>query len=243
MNENYLKLNPQKTIVKTFKPNNCKVLDFKVLEKQDTNGPVKILGAIFNDAWKFQDFISKKIQGCNYHLRNLYNIKDSLDSKTKILLVTNLILSKIDFCNILLLGATNKDLRPLRLIMNKSLRLIYNLKYRDHVTPYYKKAHFLPIRERIQFKAALIAFKIYYGQAPNYFTKDFTKFSPTAGMTLRENCGRDRFMFKLGANDINNRLLSSKIILQWNLLPLQIRMVTSKAVFKSKLKTFLFSNL
>ena len=242
MNRNYLKLNPQKTIVKIFKPNNSKIQDFKVFNKLDTNGPVKILGALYNDGWKFQDFISKKAQGCNYHIRNLYNIKESLDTKTRILLITNLVLSKIDFCNVLLLGATNKDLRPLRMVINKSLRFIYNLSYREHITPYYKKAHFLPIRARIQFKAALIAFKIYYDQAPKYFSDEFTKFSPTAGMTLRENCGRDRFMFKLGSNDINVKLLFSKIISEWNALPLQIRMISTKTLFKSKLKSFLFSN-
>ena len=225
-----------------LQPNCSKILDFKVLDNVNTTGTVKILGVLYNEAFRFKDFISKKVQSCNYHLRNLYNIKESLDTKTRILLVTNLILSKIDFCNILLLGSSNEDLRPLRMIINKSLRFIYNLNYRDHVTPYYKKAHFLPIPERIQFKAALIAFNTYYCQSPKYLSEEFTKFYPTVSMTLREGCGRDRFMFKL-TSDINSKLLISKIILQWNALPIEIRMVSSKALFKSRLKSFFFSKL
>ena len=41
----------------------------------------------------FNKFISKKIQVCNFKLRNLFLIKDSLPYKSRILMVTNLILT------------------------------------------------------------------------------------------------------------------------------------------------------
>ena len=156
--------------------------------------------------------------------------------------MTNLILSTIDYCNILLLGATKHDLRPLRLIINRALRFIYTIYFKNSITPYYHKAHFLPIAQRIQFKASLIAFKIYNHEAPTYFNSDFIKFVPTSNMELRADCGRDAFMFKPHNDDINCRRLTSKIINNWNALPLNIRQITSRTLFKTKLKTFLFSN-
>ena len=201
MKTNFLKLNPEKTVVKIFKHKTSLVTDFTVNNTDlTTAGPIRVLGANISNAWKFNEFIAKKTQASNFHLRNLYDIRDSLDTSTRILLVTNLILSTIDYCNILLLGATDKDLKPLRLIINKSLRFIYNLRIREHITPFYKKSHFLPIKQRISFKASLTAFKIFNNKAPNYLCNDFKKYVPTYNMTLREGSGRDRYTYDIDSS-------------------------------------------
>ena len=40
------------------------------------------------------------------------------------MLVCNLILSQIDYCNVLLANASNKDLKPLQKTLNDAVRLI-----------------------------------------------------------------------------------------------------------------------
>ena len=240
MNSTFLKLNDTKTIIKLFFHKKSKLTNFNLIG-ETAKGPIKILGTYLNDAWKFNDFITRKIQTCNFHLRNLYNIRSSLDTQTRILLVTNLILSTIDYCNILLLGATDLDIKPLHLMINRSLRFIYNVNYRDHISPYYKQAHFLPIRKRIKFKACLIAFKIFHLQTPTYFKDDFNRFISTSNMTLREGCGRDEFMFTIDGNTIRSKKLSILIIKEWNTLPINLRKVTQISLFKTKLKSLLFS--
>ena len=82
MRSNYLKLNEDKTVIKLFTHKTSTVSDFHVIG-QTTRGPIKILGILLNDATKFTEFITRKTQTCNYHLRNLYNIRDSLDTKTR----------------------------------------------------------------------------------------------------------------------------------------------------------------
>ena len=109
-----------------------------------------------------------------------------------------------------------------------------------HVTPYVKQAHFLPIKERIKFKACMIGFKIFNCQAPEYLIKDFSKFVPTSQMHLREGPGRDRFMFDVNFKESVNRVLSIEIKKQWNSIPLHIRKSPSIECFKSRLKTHFF---
>ena len=175
------------------------------------------------------------------HLHNLYHVREYLNVKTRTLLVTNLILSKIDFCNILLIGSSQAQLNPLRLIINRSIRFILNINYWHHITPYYKKLHFLPINKRIEFKTCLIAHKIFFRLAPDYINVDFNKHLPVQRMMLREGVGRDTYMFQMDNSDIGNKLLFSKIRQTWNHLPLKIRQIDSLPLFKSKLKTLLFS--
>ena len=240
MKDNFLKLNDEKTVIKLFNHKKSKISDFDVIG-ETTKGVIKILGADLNHPWQFNDFIKRKIQTCNYHLRNLYNIRLSLDTQTRILLVTNLILSNIDYCNILLLGAPDTELRPLHLMINKSLRFIYHVNFKDHISPLYKKAHFLPIKKRIQFKACLIAYKIFHYQTPTFFLDDITKFVSTSNMTLREVSGsRDDHTFSIDGKRNKEKRLTTLIIREWNSLPLQLRRVAEISLFKSKLKTLLF---
>ena len=239
MSANFLKLNTDKTQIKIFQ-NKTSIPPTLDQLGECCSKLVKLLGVNVDQNLKFNDFISTKIRKCNFQLRNLYNIRNSLNTSTRILLVTTLILSTIDYCNILLLGATNKELRPLKLIINKSLRFIYNVKRRHHITPYYKKSHILPIKFRIKFKACLTAFNIFNNLAPNYLTKDFEKFSPTSNVLLREGTGRDCFMFAITSNEIKSKRLSTLIKNEWNSIPLDLRKCKSKDTFKTKLKTHFF---
>ena len=243
MDVNFLKLNEDKTLVKMFSAKTVnlsytgtKFLDFDLLNS------VKTLGVIINDNLKFTEFVCNKVQTCNLHLRNLYNIRQSLDIPTRILLVTNLIFSTIDYCNVFLLGATDKDLKPLRLVINRAIRFVLNIRYDEHVTPYYKQLHFLPIRQRIKFKACLIGFKIYHGQSPIYLQDEFEKYHPTCHVQLREGPGRDTFMFDFDPDDKKHSRLTSKIKEEWNSLSLTTRKSETLAIFKRKLKSELFTS-
>ena len=241
MDAMFLKLNKEKTVIKFFRTRRSQPLDpdlkFLNLDPIDS---IKSLGVYINGKTKFDDFICNKVKICNLHLRNLYNIRHCLDHSTRVILVTNLILSKIDYCNILLLGATDKSLNPLKLIINKAIRFIFNLKYNEHISEYYKKLHFLPIRQRIKFKACLTAFKIFHGISPGYLQEDFHQHSQQFPMQLRPGTGRDSLMFALNPDDKNNMRLTTKIQREWNTLSLDTRNCITLTQFKTRLKTELF---
>ena len=84
------------------------------------------------------------------------------------MLVCNLILSQIDYCNVLLANASNKDLKPLPKTINDAVRFIFDLKRNDHVTLYLICLHFLSVQYRIAFKLCLIAYKLLHGRARTY---------------------------------------------------------------------------
>ena len=180
MDDNFLKLNSDKTQIKVFP---AKLSDPRIstLLNLECNDSVKVLGVAMSGL-KLHTFISNKVRVCQYHLRNFNNIKHSLDTVNRTLLVTNIILSTLDYCNILLLGATDKDLKPLCLTLNRAVRFILNVKFRDHITPYYKRLHFLPIEQRIKFKACLFGYKIFYRIMPSYILENFSRFTPNLAM-------------------------------------------------------------
>ena len=241
MGNNYLKLNTDKTSLKIFNfhvsPDN-----FYLHYNQSIIKPIdslKILGIMLNNNLDKNLFIANKTKICNYHLKNLWNINSSLNKSSKLVLVTNLILSTLDYCNILLFDSTKKQLRPLNLILNKSVRFIYKIPTRYHITPYLKDLHFLPLQQRIVYKVCLMGFKIFNNFAPSYLTQHFIKYKPSTGISLRQ-VGRDPYMFVTEMSDYKVKNILSGIRIEWNNLPVTMRKEESLTLFKIQLKTWLF---
>jgi hypothetical protein len=249
MDNSFLKLNTEKTCIKLFKPDrdtrkqaseNFCLMDTDTDTKIQPSTTVKVLGVTFGPRLDFKEFAMKKIQTCNLHLRNLWAVRKCLTIPSRILLVTNLIISTIDYCNSLYIGAPKYIIDLLQRALNKAIRFIFDIKRRDHITPYLYKLHILPVSYRIRFKVGLIAYKVLHGIAPVYLSDKMKMFCPTSTAYLRLGTGRDKLMFDV---DVQQRIIGSlisKIMVEWNSLPLNIRNLKEITVFKSRLKTHLF---
>ena len=101
-------------------------------------------------------------------LRNLHRMASQLSQELKIQLVHSYIFSHLDYCNTVLGGISVSQLMTLQKLQNSAVRFIFNLKKREHIKLYLKKVHFLPVKERIDFKIALLTFKAVSHCAPSY---------------------------------------------------------------------------
>ena len=83
MDNNFLKINTEKTQIKLFKPDKLNLnydLNFNgtLLECQDE---INILGVNLTKNLDMKKFIQRKVQVCNFKLRNLVFIKNSIPFK------------------------------------------------------------------------------------------------------------------------------------------------------------------
>ena len=85
-------------------------------------------------------------------------------------LVTSLVLTKLDYCNSLLVGLPAKLLNRLQAVINTAARLVCHGMKADHITPVLKDLHWLRIHKRIQYKLRVIAFKCQHSLAPPYLS-------------------------------------------------------------------------
>jgi hypothetical protein len=247
MNDSFIKLNVQKTQFIVISPRYANMLtrspQLNILFNEEpilTSNSLKILGIHLTTGFDFKMFINKKVSVCSFHLRNLRNISKSLPTSAKIILVVNLILTTLDYCNVILVGTTDKDIKPLQKTMNSAVRFIFNLRRREHITPFLFKLHFLPIRQRINFKTCVMAFKIKRKLSPDYLMDLFDDFVPTTSTQLRVGMGRDQTMFARWDKSYNDNLIFCKLVTTWNNLPYNLRKIETITEFKTKLKTHYF---
>ena len=101
-------------------------------------------------------------------LWKIQHMKSYLDQDTVKIFVQALIMSKLDYCNLLFVGSTEYQLDKPQRIQNMACRVVLNLKKFDHVSAHMKNLHWLRIRERIQYKIATLIFKCKNGKGPEY---------------------------------------------------------------------------
>ena len=112
-----LVVNPDKTeIISLAKPNHK--LDLKSFfvgsyEVRVLN-ELKSLGVFIDKNWNAVPHINKVTQTCYFVLRKLYSVGYYLDFNNRVILVKNLILSRLDYCNSLFLGLPDKLIKKLQ---------------------------------------------------------------------------------------------------------------------------------
>ena len=196
---------------------------------------VKTLGVKLDENLTMKYHINNIIQVGHFHLKRFHRLRYYLDQNTKLKIVTSFVLSKMDYCNSLLANITQKNMYRLQKLINASVRFIYNLRKREHVSQYAKKAHILPAAYRIKYKLCTLAHKIINGRAPTYLS-DFITPKIIHRSNLRSE--NDFFLMQQQSPDID---ISNKLSINWNLLPYYIRCMSDHEQFKKNLKTYYFN--
>ena len=247
MNKNFLKFNHHKSNLITFNsPTSSLPKSSLNVEFGDClieiNESVKVLGVILTTSLSFEKFILKKVQVCNCHLRNLRHIENCVPSKIKVILICNIILNTLNYCNAVLACATAKDLKPLQKIQNRAVRFAFRLKRREHISSYLKQLHVLPVKYRIMFKLCLISLNIVNRISPFYLTDLFETYQPTTTINRRVGVGRVEYMLVHNSNHNadSRKIIFTQMTETCNNLPLAIRSIESRNAFKSNLKTHYF---
>ena len=122
-------------------------------------------------------------------------------------------------------------------IDSKLIGMRHHKHFKIHITPTLKKLHWLPIKQRIDYKLSLLTYKALTNQQPKYLYNSlsfpsnsvFTRSSDSLVLSIpyvRSSLGKRTFSV------IGPRL--------WNSLPPDTRNSNSLPVFGSRLKTHLF---
>ena len=147
--------------------------------------------------------------------------------------------TRLDSNNGLLYGIPKTQIKRLQRIQNSAVRIVTRCNKCEHITPFLKQLHWLPIQQRIKFKILTITYKCLHGLAPGYLSDLLTPYTPPR--ELRSSSAMQLAVPKTVLSGYGDRAFAKCSPVLWNALPIDIKCSTSLNSFKSALKTHLFS--
>ena len=199
------------------------------------------LGVTFDRNLDMNQHVNNICQSASFALHKIGKIRASLDQKTAEMLVHAFISSRVDSCNSLLYGLPDHQVNKLQRIQNSAARLVTRTKPFEHITPILRNLHWLPVKQRINFKILLLTFKCLHGLAPKYLQNLIQEYIPCR--RLRSSSKSLLVAPSVATKSYGYRSFRFSSAFLWNGLPVEVKEAQSVTGFKTLLKTYLFSLL
>jgi hypothetical protein len=201
---------------------------------------LKSLGVTLDQSLTFDDHVQNVVRTSNFHIRALRHIRPMLDRGVANTIACSVVSTRLDYCNSLLYKTKVANIQKLQRVQNSLARVVARSHRRDHMTPVLKDLHWLPVKQRIEYKVALVTHKVLATGQPRYLADLVSEYKPTIG-GLR-SATQHRLTIPTGLKSTaGQRTFTSAAEAVWNRLPPDTRSAKSLSTFKSKLKTHLFT--
>ena len=243
MASNFLKLNANKTevLVIGFRTQlaKCDLLFMKLADADVAvqSNPIRNLGVMFDTGMTMAAQVSNIVKSANFHLVNIGRARRLLtDDATKLAIHTP-VTSRLDCCNSLLIGISLRLQRKLQNVQRTSARLITKRLKFDSITSQLIELHWLPIKQRIDYKVLMLVYKALHNQTPSDITNMIQ--INVERRRLRSSCSTLLFEPRTYCVTFGDHTFSSYAPKIWNKLPVYIKN-SQFETFKVLLKSHLF---
>ena len=136
-------------------------------------------------------------------------------------------------------NTTEKNIRKLQVVQNFACRIVSGARKYDHVTPHLKSLSWLPVKDQLYYRQAIMAFKCISGHAPNYLTSQFITREHVTKRTTRSGQKLNIPLFETASGQ---RTFYYRTIGLWNNLDPFLKSSRSVQVFRLILKNKLLDN-
>uniref|UniRef100_A0A3B4FPC0 Reverse transcriptase domain-containing protein n=1 Tax=Pundamilia nyererei TaxID=303518 RepID=A0A3B4FPC0_9CICH len=237
---NFLQLNKNKTEVIVFGAKEKRLQVTRELQSihLKTTNQARNLGVVMDADLNLEKHIKTITKSAYYHLKNISRIKDLMSQQDLEKLVHAFIFSRLDYCNSIFTGLPKKSVRQLQLIQNSAARVLTKTKKVDHISPALRSLHWLPVCQRIDFKVLMLAYKALNGLGPKYISDLLTQYEPSRSL---RSSGSGLLSVPRVRTRHGEAAFSFYAPYIWNKLPESLRSAETLSLFKSRLKTHLFS--
>ena len=148
----------------------------------------------------------------------------------------SLVGSRLDYANSLLYGTSQGNLHKLQRIQNTLAKLI--CPGHTHSSDALRFLHWLPVRQRIDFKIATLTFKLLNFDSPNYLACLLKPYLPARALRSHGQRLLARPHVKTCIGSRAFRVAAPSV---WNALPPHVRSSPSIDIFERELKTHFFT--
>ena len=140
-------------------------------------------------------------------------------------------MSKVYYCSSIWCNTSEENIKKIQLIQNYAARAIVgNVGKYNHVSPLLKELDWLPIKEHLQYRDAMLMHNCMYNQAPSYLSQMFTKRNQILDRENRNQNELDIPKYRTATGQRTFKYRGTKI---WNALDEELKSTANLKLFKA----------
>ena len=194
----------------------------------------------FDCTFSMKHHVKQLCKSLFFEMLKISHMRAFLNEASLQKLVTSFVLSRMDNCNSLLVNLPNDTITKLQRIQNHAARLVLKKAKRNHVTPLFRKLHWLPVQARINYKICVLCFKCKNKSAPSYLSDLSEQYVPSR--LLRSGSQNLLKIPPRAHKKWTEKAFKHCAPSIWISLPSDTRETKSESQFKKDLKTHLFKS-
>ena len=240
---NGLLINPDKT--KLLVMGNRQMLlrlpkDFHVtlLGKEVTpSNSARDLGIEMDATLNLDEHITNTVSSCSASLCQINRIKHIFDSKSLENVIHALVFSRLFSRSPVWSSTTKKNVSKLQSVQNFAARVVTGSRKFEHITPVLRDLNWLRVGSMLKYTVGILTFKCVNGLAPRYLCSRFFTRATVHDRNTRNKNKLDIPGYKSAAGQ---RSFLCRSVTMWNSFPTAITDCNNLAMFRRKLKDYLF---
>ena len=205
---------------------------------------VRQLGVFLDQNLNFKHHITTKCTSAMASLAKIKGIRNYLTKEAAEILVLSTTISHLDYCNGILALVPDVDIKHMQLVQNIATKLVLGKSKFDSSSQCLGELHWLPIKQRIQYKILCLVHKCLDSKAPKYL-QDLLVHYPyeerRRGLCCEIQQARRLVEPRTKLKTFGARSFVSIGPIWWNKLKNTVKTVEDYEKFKISLKTFLFN--
>ena len=172
-------------------------------------------------------------------LGQINRVKHIFDKRALIIIINALVFSKLFYCSSVWSNTTQANLDKLQAVQNFACRILCGAKKFNHITPLLKGLRWLPIRQQLYFRFAVLVFKCMTRCAPEYLTSKLVRRSVVSARNTRNSELLDIPLFRTASGQ---RTFQYRATSLWNELQPVLKLSPSVTAFKRSLRQKLLND-
>ena len=201
---------------------------------------VRNLGVQLRSDLMINDQISTVVRSCNYNIRQLRAIRSSLSRYALRDVAYDLVLSRLDYFNVLYANAPVTQIKRLQMVINMTARVVSGRRRFDLITDFISsELHWLPVLQCVQLKIGIMVFKAMNNLSPVYIADLILSSTITRRRDLRSS-SQQVLLVPRHRTQFATRAFAVAGPITWNLFPIDVRIPTKIMTFRMCLKEHLF---
>jgi len=184
---------------------------------------VKLLGVTRDEDLSVDRHVTNIVRKCSYDTRALRYIRPLINLSAARMVAQGVVTSWLDYCNCLLYGKSAWNAERLQVVGNSLARAVYQATWSSSANELRRSLHWLPAKQRVDYKVAVIADKTGSTRVPSYLSTLIKDYEP--GTSLRSS--KRLLLHPLHAKlACSQRAFSVNAPMVWNSLSFNYRSVS-----------------